>query len=139
MRVLIVLLLYFGAQSAMGDVDRKLIMTNLGQCKGKEGLPVYLPDFRVEQTNRNSYYLSGDIVIREPFPKGFTIAIDIKKCSNPTVADTCKTFLNNMVTTDICTMLELPLPSYKTFIQTLNPPLKCPIRQMTYHMNNYLV
>ncbi|XP_055687507.1 uncharacterized protein LOC129792462 [Lutzomyia longipalpis] len=123
----------------MADVDRKLIFTYMGQCKGKEDLPVYLPDFKIEQANRNQYFMSGDIVVREPYPRGFSIFIDIKKCSNPSVADSCKTFLNNMATSDICTMLDLPLPSYSTFVRSLKPPLKCPIKQTTYHMDSFEV
>ncbi|GAB0091726.1 uncharacterized protein DMENIID0001_065910 [Sergentomyia squamirostris] len=144
MRVLIVLL-FLATLTSVRDVraadagDRRLILTYMGQCQGKENIPVYLPDFKIEQANRNQYFMSGDIVVRESFPRGFHLSIDVKKCTNPSVPDSCKTFLNNLATSDICTMLELPLPSYSSFVRSLNPPLKCPIRQTTYRMDNFQV
>ncbi|GAB0086606.1 uncharacterized protein DMENIID0001_141330 [Sergentomyia squamirostris] len=124
---------------AADSADRKLIFTYMGQCQGKEDLPIYLPDFKVEQTNRSQYFMSGDIIVKEPFPRGFHVSIDVKKCTNPSVADSCKTFLNNLSTSDICTMLDIPLPSYSSFVRSLKPPLKCPIRQTTYRMDNFQI
>uniref|UniRef100_A0A1B0GQ46 Uncharacterized protein n=1 Tax=Phlebotomus papatasi TaxID=29031 RepID=A0A1B0GQ46_PHLPP len=94
---------------------------------------------KIEQANRNQYFMSGDIEVREPFPKGFNIFIDVKQCSNPSVADSCKTFLNNLATTDICTMLDIPMPSYVNFVRLIKPPFKCPIQEAVYHIENFQV
>lgn len=70
-------------------------------------------------------------------PISFTVNFIIKSCEDMTDKSTCKPFLNQLATNEICLLLKTPLPSYKDFIRRTNPPLRCPIQKTTYKFRDY--
>lgn len=48
-----------------------IYLAEMKQCPGKNNLPVMGVNFTVARINRTRRVLSGDIVFKEPFPKGF--------------------------------------------------------------------
>lgn len=51
--------------------------------------------------------------------------------------ESCKTYLNNIVTNEICHLLRLPLPTYVDFIKQMKPTFICPLRNGTYHISDF--
>lgn len=69
----------------------------------------------------------------------FPVNVAIKSCEDMTDKSTCKPFLNQMATNEICRLLKNPLPSYRNFIHAMTPPLQCPLKITTHEFRNFQV
>lgn len=67
------------------------------------------------------------------------VNVNIKSCEDMTDKSTCKPFLNQIATNELCLLLKKPLPSYRNFIRSMSPVLACPLKNTTYKIQNFPV
>lgn len=152
----IILLLWPGSFAARSGSET-VYLAEMKQCPGRVDLPIMGLNFTLDRINRTQNYLNGDIVMKESFPTGFKgihhrirsitqdncttipVNVNIKSCEDMTDKSTCKPFLNQIATSELCLLLKKPLPSYRTFIRSMSPALQCPLRNTTYQIRNFQV
>lgn len=50
---------------------------------------------------------------------------------------TCKPFISQIATNELCLLLKVPLPSYYSFVENVRPKLECPLKNTTYRVRNF--
>ncbi|XP_055533208.1 uncharacterized protein LOC129723188 [Wyeomyia smithii] len=115
-----------------GQPNKRIVVHRVGQCVGKKDLPIYLPDFWVTQHNSSHYVLNGVIMVREDFPKGWQPTASVKKCDGFQASASCRPFLDNLASSDVCSMLSASDAMYAKYISSIEPKLRCPFLKGNY-------
>ncbi|XP_053686968.1 uncharacterized protein LOC128736508 [Sabethes cyaneus] len=115
-----------------GQPVKRVVVHRVGQCVGKKDLPIYLPDFWVTQHNRSHNLLNGVIVVREDFPNGWQPTASVKKCDSFQASASCRPFLDNLASSDACSLLAASDAVYAKYMSSIEPKLRCPLRKGNY-------
>lgn len=70
--IVITIVVYFLPISFAARANPETVyISEMKQCPGRTDLPIMGYNFTLDRANRTQHYLSGDIVMKEAFPKGF--------------------------------------------------------------------
>ena len=123
-----------GIRAGLGDDRRSSLFVNrIGQCKGYEDLPVYIPDCRIAQLNATHYVTSGFLVFRKDFAGNLTGSVWIEQCNS---TGHCKPFTRPIIFPDACGYLEAVDPAIVSIQNHFDPSFRCPFRTGIYRFND---
>ncbi|XP_062541101.1 uncharacterized protein LOC134209133 [Armigeres subalbatus] len=128
-----------GGGDGIGGPSKRMVINRIGQCPGQKDLPIYFDDFKITQYNKTNYVVNGEVTFREDFPKGWTGSAVVKKCDDFSSAANCRPFLNNIASTDLCTLLNIPNAMYMKYLNRMTPIPRCPFKKGTYVVKDQLV
>ncbi|XP_058456890.1 uncharacterized protein LOC131434250 [Malaya genurostris] len=121
------------------SVKKRLVVHRIGQCIGKKDLPIYFSDFTTSQYNSSHYVVNGEVLFNEDFPHGWEPTTIVKRCDGFHASASCRPFLDNMVVSNLCSMLAVTDSMYSIYMSAMEPKIQCPFKKGTYVMKNQLV
>lgn len=131
-----------GIRTGLGADDDShrsaLFLNRIGQCKGLEKLPIFVPDARIVQLNTTHYVVSGIIRFHEAYSEGVGISglVWIEQCSE---LGTCQPFTSKVAFGDVCQVLNSMDDVFNTFLNRSSPVFKCPFRKGVYRFNDVVM
>ncbi|XP_037045252.1 uncharacterized protein LOC119080787 [Bradysia coprophila] len=116
--------------------EKQVIITAIGQCAGDEGLPVNVVPMDIIRQGRFDYYIDGVVLIREDFDDGFQVKLEVLRCNQGEILETCTSVLNYVNTTDICELLRTPVEAYTDALNRIEPRPLCPLKKGSYFLHH---
>ncbi|XP_058828479.1 uncharacterized protein LOC131688296 [Topomyia yanbarensis] len=118
---------------------KRVVVHRVGQCLGHKNLPIFFPDFSVSQYNRSHYVVNGEVIFNEDFPNGWEPTATVRRCDGFHASASCRPFLDNMVSSNVCGMLAVADAIYSRYLTAVDPKPQCPFRKGTYVVKDQVI
>ncbi|KAJ6642114.1 hypothetical protein Bhyg_07060 [Pseudolycoriella hygida] len=116
--------------------EKQVIITAIGQCAGDEGLPVNVVPMDIIRQGRFDYYIDGVVLIREDFDDGFKVKLDVLRCNQREIVETCTSVLNYVNSSELCELLKKPVDAYTKALDQIEPRPICPMKKGSYILHH---
>lgn len=140
--------------------EKQVIITAIGQCAGDEGLPVNVVPMDIIREGRFDYYIDGVVLIRQDFDDGFEgliffllykplapvitcfhflvilVKLQVLRCNQGEIMETCTSVLNYVNSTDLCELLSTPVDAYTKALNQIEPRPLCPLKKGSFFLHH---
>ncbi|XP_066158771.1 uncharacterized protein [Euwallacea fornicatus] len=119
---------------AAQEVTRKLHLQGITNCKDSKNYSMDWGDFSLKPGPRtNDFLFSIRITVLKEVTH-FGMEFNLWKCGSESW-DSCEYFLRGYKINDMCPYLPKKHQFWSTFVQSIAPPLLCPIKPAVYKAN----